>query len=141
MKNDEFKHEHGSFSINVNQEKCRITLSLIGSFNEVAINHCSLEIKKVVKSLNGAAFTLINNGETFDGATPEAYEASERFNEWLNTQNLIAKANITKSKVLAGLSEKLIDALHDQNVRFFDSVDEAEEWISEQEEKYKLKQK
>lgn len=141
METNEFDHEHGGFSLKVNRERSRITLELNGAFNEVAVHHCSIEVKSAIRSLEGAAFTLINNGESFDGATPEAYEATEKFNEWLNTQNLIAKANITKSKVIAGLSKKLVNALKDQNVRFFDNIDEAEKWITVQEENYKLKQK
>ncbi|MFQ3229584.1 hypothetical protein [Reinekea sp.] len=102
----------------------------IGQMNLEGITIGLDSVRKVIEELNGAPFTMLNDTLEVEGGTPEAYEELEQFNQWLNTQPLIAKATIISSKLQLKLINTLIKARKEQNNQTFANQVEAVEWLN-----------
>lgn len=102
----------------------------IGQMNLEGITIGLNGLRKVIEELNGAPFTMLIDVLKVEGGTPEAYEELERFNQWLNTQAMVAKATIINSKLQLKLINALIQARKEQNNKTFEDQSEALDWLS-----------
>lgn len=107
-----------------------IFVKLKGSFNELAVKSCITKIKNEIVRNKLSRFSMLVDYTDSYGGTPEAYSISNDFNKWLNSKNnLFRKALVTKSNVLTEISLKQQAELRKQNVKVFNSRDEALSWL------------
>lgn len=119
--------KHGDYTISV--EGQLIYTSLNGSFNEYGVSCWITAIKSTIAQFNGQAFTMLVNELNAQGATPEALNVANEYNEWLSTQNMKAKAVVYSSDTLKDIDEKRLPSRKKQNVRFFSSIADARQWL------------
>jgi hypothetical protein len=67
-----------------------------------------------------------------DGATPDAFNISNKFNEWLNGQNMVAKAIVITSQVIKSIDQQWVPSKAVQNIEYFDNKDDALVWLNKQ---------
>jgi len=101
--------EHGIFTVTVDTNIIIITMK--GSFNEFGARALIDSIKAKIK-----------------------YKEINKYNEWLNDQNMIAKARVAKSTVTLDIDNRLIPAIKKQNIKIFEDVPAAIEWLKRQSE-------
>ena len=104
----------------------------IGSFNENAINEYARKIKAIIDTLHSAKFAMLVDDRAVEGGTPEAYAALNKYNEWLNSQALVAKAFVIDSSMTRSILKQRTPALEKQNVAYFEDVALAREWLQNQ---------
>lgn len=121
---------HGEHSIVINGNI--IVLKLIGAFNEYGVFKLIQNIKEVIKRFNGKIFSILVDYLEFLGGTPEAYEELEKYNKWLNNQNMAAKAMVIKSSATLGIINSLLPSIKKQNIKEIDNKSEAIEWLKSQ---------
>ncbi len=122
--------EHGGHSIVVNGNI--IVLKLTGAFNEYGVFKFTQDVKGVIESFNGKIFSILVNNLELLGGTPEAYAELEKYNKWLNNQNMVAKAMVIKSSATLGIINSLVPSIKLQNMKDFDNKYEAIEWLKSQ---------
>ncbi|GGA86558.1 hypothetical protein GCM10011369_30780 [Neiella marina] len=118
---------HGEFDVSVEGNIIHIVMA--GSFNEYTIEAISKLIEQAIVGLENRPFYMLIDIRHVDGGTPEAYEASAEFNLWLDQQNLVAKALITKSVLFQQINESRVREHSSQRVAYFDNVDAAKRWF------------
>ena len=121
---------HGKFEVTV-QNKLIYTV-FNGSFNEHGIIAWHNSIKDIINSFDGQPFSMLINELNASGATPKALAAGNKYNEWLNQQNLIAKAMVYSSDMLRDIDTMHLPARIEQNIEFFYTIADAEEWLESQ---------
>ncbi len=121
---------HGEFTIKV--EGNIVFLRLSGPMNEYSASDLFVAAKKIITNFNGEKFSLLTNQTNLLGGTPEAYEEANKFNEWLNRQNMVAKAVIITSTTLSKIQSIRIPANKKQNLKEFDNEQDAMEWLKTQ---------
>jgi len=124
--------EHGIFTVTVDTNIIIITMK--GSFNEFGARALIDSIKAKIKSFKSAKFSIIVEDLELEGMTPEGYKEINKYNEWLNDQNMIAKARVAKSTVTLDIDNRLIPAIKKQNIKIFEDVPAAIEWLKRQSE-------
>ncbi|WP_435236848.1 hypothetical protein ACR30L_04505 [Psychromonas sp. PT13] len=124
--------EHGIFTVTVDTNIIIITMK--GSFNEFGARALIDSIKAKIKSFKSAKFSIIVEDLELEGMTPEGYKEINKYNEWLNDQNMIAKARVAKSTVTLDIDNRLIPAIKKQNIKIFEDVPTAIEWLKRQSE-------
>lgn len=120
----------------IQNESGFITLTLSGNFNQIDVKSYVKSIKQTVEKLQGAPFVILVDNRALLGATPEAYTESNAYNEWLTTQNVVGKAAVYPTNMLAHIDAKWVPAKQQIEYRLFERIDEAKQWLST-----KMKQK
>jgi len=121
---------HGDNQVSI-QDKI-ISITLRGSCNEYDFQDIGPTVKKAVIQCNGKKFCILVNDLEFIGATPEAYQEFEVLNQWLNTQQMLAKAIVIKSASILGTIKIQVPAINDQNMKVFDVEEDAINWLQSQ---------
>jgi len=119
--------EHGENTIIAKENIIHITLK--GAFNEYGAIDVSKKTMEIIRNFNQKRFMLLVNLLNLDGATPEAFNISNEFNEWLNSQNMVAKAIVITSQVIKAIDQQWVPSKVVQNVEYFDSEDDALRWL------------
>lgn len=119
--------EHGEVAIEVKDNI--IIVRTAGAFNEYGARHYTNGLKKAIYDLQGESFSILINNLEFLGGTPEAYEELEKYNLWLNQQQLIAKAMVIKSAINLGVIDMLSPARASQQTQSFDNEKDAMTWL------------
>lgn len=121
---------HGEHQISI--QDSIIYLKLIGSFNDVGAKNFTDAMKTVIATFNGATFAILVDDLDVIGGTPEAYAELEKYNIWLNTQNMRAKAMVIDSPVTLAIINKYAPSREYQNIDVFDNRAEAVTWLKTQ---------
>lgn len=121
---------HGEHQISI--QDSIIYLKLIGSFNDVGAKNFTDAMKTVIATFNGAAFAILVDDLDVIGGTPEAYAELEKYNIWLNTQNMRAKAMVIDSPVILAIINKYAPSREYQNIDVFVNRAEAVTWLKTQ---------
>ena len=124
--------EHGIFTVTIDTNI--IIVIMKGSFNEFGARALIDSIKAKIKSFNGTKFSIIVEDLELEGITPEGYKEINKYNEWLNNQNMIAKARVANSSLMLDIDHRLIPAIQKQNIKIFEDVPSAIEWLKLQSE-------
>jgi len=120
-------NEHGEALIHI--EENIIVAKLNGSFNKEGAKKYTNGMKKAVKELQGESFLMLVNDLKLEGGTPEALQELEKYNCWLTTQKLIAKAMVVKSNMLIEIIDKFSPSQKLQKHAFFDNEKDAYNWL------------
>jgi len=109
-----------------------ISLTLRGTCNEYDFQDIRPKVEQAVEQCNGQKFCILVNHLEFFGATPEAYREFQLLNQWLNSQQMIAKAIVIKSFSTWGTIKSRVPAFNDQNIQVFDVEGLAINWLQNQ---------
>lgn len=107
----------------------------MGSFNELGAENFTLAMREAIVTFNGKAFSILVDDLEVIGGTPQAYAELESYNQWLNSQNMIAKAMVIDSPVTLAIIEKYAPSREKQNIAIFDNRADAIYWLKEQMQK------
>lgn len=121
---------HGENTIVVKENIIHITLK--GAFNEYGAKDVSIKTKEIIRSFKQKKFMVLANLLNLDGATPEAFGTSNEFNEWLNSQGMVAKAIVITSQTVKAVDQKWVPSKAAQNIEYFDNEDDALIWLKKQ---------
>ncbi|WP_286234544.1 hypothetical protein [Thalassotalea sediminis] len=121
---------HGTHQI-VRQDNI-LLVKLIGSFNETGVHAYVDAVKKHIAAIHGKGFAMLINDTEVDGGTPEAYQVLNDYNNWLNSQPVIAKAFVLESLALKHIILARTPALKKQNIEFFADDNSAIAWLKTQ---------
>jgi hypothetical protein len=121
------EYAHGDVEILIDDHIIIVRLS--GMFNELGVKKFTDAIKEFVSNLNGDSFAVLINDLKLDGGTPEAYAELEDYNQWLNTQKLLAKAMVIDSATNKHIINALSPSLSAQNIEYFLTEDAAINWL------------
>lgn len=121
---------HGGSEVIVQNEIIIVRLS--GMFNELGVKKFTDAVRQFVGSLNGRAFGVLINDLKLEGGTPEAYAELEEYNQWLNTQQLVAKAMVIESSTHRDIINKLSPSRSQQNIEYFKSEQDALIWLKQE---------
>jgi len=119
--------QHGEYSIENQGDIIRFTIK--GLFNEFSIRSYSRELQDEISRQKGQ-FGLLEIALDYEGATPEAFEESNKFNEWLNSTLCVGKAIVIGNPFFYRVSENNQSSLKNQNVRIFKEESEARTWLN-----------
>lgn len=103
--------------------------TFIGMFSENSARAYLKEAQQLIKKFDGNPFFIVIDIREMDGATPEAYDMTEHYNQWVNTQHLVAKAIIVKNKVVGKIGSNRMPTLKTQNLQYFNDIDGALAWF------------
>lgn len=106
-----------------------ISATLIGSFNEEGAIKYTEGIKNIVKNLEGQKYAILVDNSNMEGGTPEAYQVLEKYNQWLNNTNLVAKAMIVKTLITTELIKTLSPSINLQATKTFKNKKVALKWL------------
>ena len=127
IKADKVEQIHGTHIIKVNN---RIIFSKIsGACNEYNILEFAKKVEEIVNDFNGDSFCLLVDFTDIIGGTPEAFNEANKFNEWLNTQNMIAKAIVATSQSFLVVNDSRIIAQESQDYKNFYNLEDAQKWL------------
>lgn len=119
--------EHGQIEVKLQDDI--IMCKLIGSFNQDGVKRYAAAVKSAIEQLNGKPFAMVIDDLMLEGGTPEAFQALQEYNVWLNEQPLIAKAFVIDKPMLKDIILKRSPALLDQKIDFFKNVEDAIAWL------------
>lgn len=119
--------EHGENTIIVKENIIHITLK--GGFNEYGAKDVSRKTKEIICAFNQKRFLMLVNLLNLEGATPEAFNTSNEFNEWLNSQNMVAKAIVITSQTIKAIDQQWVPSKTVQNIEYFDNEEDALKWL------------
>jgi hypothetical protein len=119
--------EHGEVTFTLDENI--IIVKLEGAFNEFGAKKYTAGVKQIINTFQGRPFSILINNLEVLGGTPEAYEELEKYNKWLNTQNLIAKAMVISSITTLNIINLLSPSRQSQNSKNFDNEEEALNWL------------
>ena len=122
---------HGKCNIALIDERI-ISAAFIGSFDEIGVQNYAKQIKRLVNSFQNQPFAMLINNLEIEGGTPDAYQALDKYNEWLNQQAIIAKAFIIDNNVTKQILLARTPALKQQNIAFFENQTDAKTWLKQQ---------
>jgi hypothetical protein len=118
---------HGQCFISVEDDI--IFIKSVGAFNLEGINKANQDIKEVILNCDKKGLKLLIDYTEIEGETPEAFDKLNECNEWLNSQNLIAKAVVINSPVTLTLLESRAPARRLQNDKNFEDKVTAIKWL------------
>lgn len=124
--------DHGLSHVVRDGDIIRVTLK--GAFNLEGTERYELQARRVINSFNGAPFLMLVDDTEVEGGTPDAYAHLDRFNQWQNTQALVAKAFIVKQSLLKEIIMQRTPQLKLQNTGFFDNEAAAIRWLKQQQQ-------
>jgi hypothetical protein len=121
---------HGTYSLTHKDHIIEVTLT--GAFNEYGVIDWTNAVKEIIASFNGEKFCILMDLTNALGGTPEAFEQSNLYNSWLNSQNMVAKAVVFKNKVMEDIERVMVSAKRFQHMKNFNDITEARVWLVEQ---------
>lgn len=124
-----FELAHGKTSLSVHGNIIEVTIT--GAFNEYCMKIANDNAMAAIMLMKKSPFFILLNFLDSEGGTPEAYEESTKFNLWLNQQNMISKAIITKSLTFKCINESRVKRSEKQIVEYFESKQDALNWFKE----------
>jgi len=119
---------HGKYSIQV--EDNLIILTLNGEFNELSVQAYASDVKIIIESFKNMSFIMLVDNLALIGATPEAYEESNKHNHWLSKTNMLGKATVYPSSFLSDVDSARVTSKRLSNCRNFDSINAAKKWLN-----------
>jgi len=119
--------EHGKYTIIVEENIINVTLE--EAFNEQGAQALAKELTEIINTFNQQKILILGNLLKLLGATPEAFAVSNKFNEWLNTQNLVAKALVINSATIKAIDQQRVPSKEVQNIAYFDNEADALSWL------------
>lgn len=119
--------EHGKYAIIVDENIINITLE--EAFNEQGAKALAKELTEIINNFNQQKILILGNLLKLPGATPEAFAVSNKFNEWLNTQNLVAKALVINSPAIKAIDQQRVPSKEVQHIAYFDNEADALNWL------------
>ena len=119
--------QHGE--VQICYENRIISATLVGSFNEEGAIEYTEGIKNIVKGLEGQKYAILVDNSNMEGGTPEAYQVLEKYNQWLNNTNLVAKAIIVKTLITTELINTLSPSIKLQTTKTFKNKKLALKWL------------
>lgn len=122
--------EHGIFHIA--PQANFLNIKLTGSFNQEGSLAFITAVKAAIAEFNELSFALLFDITDFEGATPEAYQEIDSYNSWLNSQKMVAKATVIKSRVQISIVDFLSPARKHQNTQNFYHYSDAEVWLNQE---------
>lgn len=120
---------HGQFDVST--EENIILVKLVGSFNREGTCAYISRVKDVIQGFNGEPFAMMINDLELEGGTPEAYEALNEYNQWLNALPIIAKAFVIDNDAKKHIILANAPAITHQNIAFFKTQEDAISWLKE----------
>lgn len=123
---------HGEVSIKL--DKNIILVTLVGPFNDGGVNNWTEQLKTQIELFSDKPFFILMNNTDDVGFTPEASIISNRFNLWLNKQQMVVKAIVQPSSLAREMNLRNIPALEIQRIRYFDTQEEASSWLKKHSE-------
>jgi hypothetical protein len=108
-----------------------IKLSMFGSFNLDIARTITKKIRVIIESLNNQPFYILVDLSTIEGGTPDGFEQGRKFNLWLDSQNLKAKAIICHSPLFRSISESRVRSSDIQLIKYFNNEADALRWFDE----------
>ncbi|MFY8274845.1 STAS/SEC14 domain-containing protein [Pseudoalteromonas sp. SSDWG2] len=108
-----------------------IEVAFIGSFNIYGVQAFVQKVKDIVSQLGEQEFAMLIDNTKVEGGTPEAYDELNRYNEWLCTQAMVAKAFVMESSMAISILLQRTPSLAKQNVEFFTNVEDARQWLKQ----------
>ncbi len=108
-----------------------LQVKLIGSFNDEGVRAYSLSVQQAIEHLKGQPFAMLIDDLDVEGGTPEAFEELDKYNLWLATKPIIAKAFIIKSLALKEIILERTPALKNQEIAFFEDHVSALAWLQQ----------
>lgn len=121
---------HGQCLVSIDNEIVHI--KSIGAFNLEGMIKATQDIKSAISKLNTNSFKLLADYTELEGATPEAFDHLDKFNAWLNNNNMIAKAVVISSSITLTILGQQAPTRKLQNDKNFKTKDEAIEWLKQQ---------
>jgi hypothetical protein len=125
--------------MNTEHGKCLIAIDgniikskTIGSFNIEGLDKAIESLKLAIDSFCQKDFKLLIDYTEAEGGTPEVYIKINEFNVWLNKQNIIAKAIVTPSSVMAEILMVRTPARKLLNEKVFSAEANALTWLKSQ---------
>lgn len=100
-----------------------------GAFNPLGIKEYASKVAACLAQLDGQPFIMLIDNLKLEGGTPEAYQALDKYNTWLNEQNLVAKAMVITSEFKAKIIGSLTPSMKQQNLRHFVDREQALTWL------------
>lgn len=121
---------HGTTEVLLDPPLIRVRAA--GRFNLAGCERFCERVGAAVREMGESPFGMLIDNLEFEGGTPEAYAELDRFNAWLNTRPMVAKAMIVKSEVLQTIMDQLAPSRRQQNIRCFRESAEGERWLRDQ---------
>ncbi|MEP4888714.1 MAG: STAS/SEC14 domain-containing protein [Aliiglaciecola sp.] len=88
------------------------------------------ETKQLITQFEGKAFCMLIDIREMEGLTPDGYNMIDNFNQWVNTQNLVAKAIVVSNDVVGKIVSSRVPELKKQNVKYFEDIQTAIKWVN-----------
>jgi len=121
---------HGTFEITI--DGSLIICKIIGAFNAEGAKRYVEAVKKQITARQSKPFKMLIDHLHFEGATPEAYEIANAYNEWLSTTNIVAKAVVSHSEVINQIELIYTPSKTTQNIQYFQTYEPAMSWLESQ---------
>lgn len=121
--------QHGMVEISF--ENHIIIATLNGAFNEIGAEKYTEGVKSIVNKLKDEKYAILVDNCNMEGGTPEAYQVLEKYNQWLNTTNLVAKAIVVNSPITTNLIKSLSPSVKLQTTKSFNDKKSALKWLKE----------
>lgn len=122
--------EHGKARFEVSDNI--VIVRMDGAFNEYGFITFVKKMKKVVEGFKGEQFSILMNMVEAAGGTPELRREAEKYNAWLNTQNMAAKAVVIECSVTLDIFKARVKNIKGQNMQSFKNEAEAIHWLQTQ---------
>lgn len=119
--------QHGNFSVHIKDST--IHVSSRGSFNVEGTLKCCEAIDNAIAQLSPSPFLICVDLTKFEGATPEAWDVTERFNESLINRPLTAKAIVANSRFVTSYVESVNKSAIRHKIKVFDDPEAANSWL------------
>jgi hypothetical protein len=119
--------EHGDYSVAIDGNIIIATMK--GSFNEYGARALTGQMRANIESFHGTCFCILVNALELDGLTPKGYEELDKYNDWLNCQNMLAKAMVGNSDTISTIINSRIPSKREQNIKEFDNILDAMTWL------------
>ena len=119
--------EHGNHTIEVRGNT--ITLTLFGEFNRQGALSYIQAMKDTIVQFAGQPIVILVDNTQLTGGTPNAYEESNNYNQWLATQKVLAVATVYSSEVFNVIDKARVTNKELLNYKAFSTSEEAQQWL------------
>jgi hypothetical protein len=107
-----------------------IILILDGEFSERSAKAYVSDLQGVIEGFKEKPFLMLVDNLALKGATPEAYEESNKHNRWLSNKSMLGKATVYPSSLLADIDSARVTSKRLSNCKNFESIEEARNWLN-----------
>ena len=120
--------QHGQFQVKI--EGKTIHVASRGSFNAEGTLKCCEAIDHAIAQLAPSHFLICVDLTEFEGATPDAWDITEQFNQALLSRPLTAKAIIVKSRFVESYVETVNQSEIRHKTQVFSNSQQALTWLN-----------